>query len=162
MGPWTGRSLPPLHVRSIPRWSGCAKETRLDPCVRSLWYIWIYLCVRQFLGFGVRQVSVGNPRKSLYMRPQVMALQILPTMWPSKCKDESEREWESGCHGEGEVDLAYISRSAQKAWGGLTAHFHRGRERYGCVAGAAADRCHSSQWKHFPGAARRSRSAIFT
>ena len=23
----------------------------------------------QFLGFGVRQVSVGNPRKSLYMRP---------------------------------------------------------------------------------------------
>ena len=69
---WTGRSLPPLLVRSIPRWSGCTKETCSDPCVHTLWCIWIYLCVQQFLGFGVRQVSVGNPRKSLYMRPMVL------------------------------------------------------------------------------------------
>ena len=51
-------------------WTG-TKEKCLDPCIRTLWYISFLLCIREFLDSSVRHVSVGNPRKSQYMRPRV-------------------------------------------------------------------------------------------
>ena len=60
-----------MHVRSISRYIGMYKEN-LREIVLTQGLIHPDLFVRSsFPDFGVRKVLVRNPRKSLYMRPQV-------------------------------------------------------------------------------------------